>query len=506
MKNSVIFLCMFFVISVFSQTDKTITKHNIGEKIIDAYTKYELYDDESMLTDVLDYTSIKNIKIKDNFIHRRLLFLKCVQEMNAYSGIVFESKKILHTIIEMSEKAQDKELLGAAYQLLGVSEMNLENDNIGVSYSRKAIAYFEDINAKNQQIDTYYNIAYSLSRLEKWEEAIISAKKAIALITNLNVKKSRLKYLHIKIAFCQTHLGNYLDTKKHLKIAKKLTSKKNISTYALIHMAYAELYGKLGEYKKSNEAYVITLKNKKKIQIKKDVKLRNIVTKEFELKNKLNINKDKLIKNQKFLLIIGFSFLAIMLFFLWRVLKLSRTLKQSLSQIKFLNKRLETSVEDIKSTNLNLKNKNNEVNYLLQLNERTLFSKVLKISTYNDTIVKLINDVSSLIEKNEVIKPNNLFKLEKSLKLLINENDLWQDFKIQYEKTKPDFFKKIKKISPDITVNELKHCAYIVSKLRTKDVANLINVSPRSVETARYRIKKKLMVIDESLFSFLQKI
>ncbi len=43
--------------------------------------------------------------------------------------------------------------------------------------------------------------------------------------------------------------------------------------------------------------------------------------------------------------------------------------------------------------------------------------------------------------------------------------------------------------------------------MRTKDVANLINISPRSVETARYRIKKKLgLGKDENLFDYLYQL
>ena len=56
-------------------------------------------------------------------------------------------------------------------------------------------------------------------------------------------------------------------------------------------------------------------------------------------------------------------------------------------------------------------------------------------------------------------------------------------------------------------MNDLKHCAYIVTNLNVKEVANLIHISPRSVETARYRLKKKLNIgKDVKLTNFLNNI
>ncbi len=132
-----------------------------------------------------------------------------------------------------------------------------------------------------------------------------------------------------------------------------------------------------------------------------------------------------------------------------------------------------------------------EIENLLKLNEQTLFSRVLKISTYNDTINKITDDIDTYIDKhtNSVTFLN---ELNSKLQRLISEDELWEDFKIQFEKIRPEFFNKLKNFAPNLSINDLKHCTYIVSNLKSKDVAQLINVSPRSVETTRYRIKKKM--------------
>lgn len=68
----------------------------------------------------------------------------------------------------------------------------------------------------------------------------------------------------------------------------------------------------------------------------------------------------------------------------------------------------------------------------------------------------------------------------------------WQVLKTHFEEVHPDFFKTLQKRHPELSQNDLKLCAYIKINLSTKDIARLFNISDRSVQTAKYRIKKKM--------------
>ncbi|MEZ4932318.1 MAG: hypothetical protein R2788_09390 [Saprospiraceae bacterium] len=46
----------------------------------------------------------------------------------------------------------------------------------------------------------------------------------------------------------------------------------------------------------------------------------------------------------------------------------------------------------------------------------------------------------------------------------------------------------------DLSPNEQKLCAFLRLNLNSKDIANLMGVSLRGVEVARYRLRKKLGV------------
>ena len=74
----------------------------------------------------------------------------------------------------------------------------------------------------------------------------------------------------------------------------------------------------------------------------------------------------------------------------------------------------------------------------------------------------------------------------------ISEEDNWKFFKKAFSNADKDFFKKIKSRHPDLTSNDLKLCAYLRLNLTSKEIAPLLNISVKSVEIKRYRLRKKM--------------
>ena len=72
----------------------------------------------------------------------------------------------------------------------------------------------------------------------------------------------------------------------------------------------------------------------------------------------------------------------------------------------------------------------------------------------------------------------------------IKGDDEWTRFKIHFDSVHPDFFTKLKNISAELTENDLRLCAYLRIGMRAKDIASTLSVSPASVNTNRYRIRK----------------
>lgn len=59
---------------------------------------------------------------------------------------------------------------------------------------------------------------------------------------------------------------------------------------------------------------------------------------------------------------------------------------------------------------------------------------------------------------------------------------------------------------PELTLGDKKLCAYLKMGLSSKEIAPLMNLTFRSVEMTRYRLRKKLRLSrDQNLIDFLQK-
>jgi DNA-binding CsgD family transcriptional regulator len=109
----------------------------------------------------------------------------------------------------------------------------------------------------------------------------------------------------------------------------------------------------------------------------------------------------------------------------------------------------------------------------------------------------------SIIKKNEFLnaikdqlkESENNAKIKAVIKTIdhnINNEDDWKFFEDAFNNADKDFLKKVKAVHPDLTSNDLRLCAYLRLNLSSKEIAPLLNISVRSVEVKRYRLRKKM--------------
>ncbi|MBB6459313.1 ligand-binding sensor domain-containing protein [Flammeovirga kamogawensis] len=76
------------------------------------------------------------------------------------------------------------------------------------------------------------------------------------------------------------------------------------------------------------------------------------------------------------------------------------------------------------------------------------------------------------------------------------END-WDEFSIRFDQVYDNFFEKLKSKYPALTHRDIQICAYLKMKLTSKEIANTLNITVRSVEQSRYRLRKKMNLSHE---------
>jgi DNA-binding CsgD family transcriptional regulator len=115
----------------------------------------------------------------------------------------------------------------------------------------------------------------------------------------------------------------------------------------------------------------------------------------------------------------------------------------------------------------------------------------------------------SMIKKNEFLNriKSQLQKASESKQIKsviqtidknINNEDDWQFFEEAFNNADKNFMKKIKNAHPELTPSDLKLCAYLRLNLTTKEIAPLLNISAKSVEVKRHRLRKKMNLSREN--------
>jgi AraC family transcriptional regulator, chitin signaling transcriptional activator len=125
--------------------------------------------------------------------------------------------------------------------------------------------------------------------------------------------------------------------------------------------------------------------------------------------------------------------------------------------------------------------------------EKDMESKNKELAVSTMSLIKKNEFLNSIKDKLKESKASGeVTSVIKTIDKDISEEDNWKFFKEAFNNADKDFFKKIKSGHPNLTANDLKLCAYLRLNLSSKEIAPLLNISVKSVEIKRYRLRKKM--------------
>ncbi|MFB5946454.1 transcriptional regulator [Albibacterium profundi] len=135
--------------------------------------------------------------------------------------------------------------------------------------------------------------------------------------------------------------------------------------------------------------------------------------------------------------------------------------------------------------------------------EKELLAGTLQVAEKN-TLMQDLKDKLSLLDRND--------PLYRQIDRLISKNhDMdkgYDNIRTELSEISPDFIAGLQqKAENKLTRLDLKYCSYILMGLTNKEIALKLNVDPKSIRMARYRIKQKLnLQKEESLDHFISKL
>ena len=170
----------------------------------------------------------------------------------------------------------------------------------------------------------------------------------------------------------------------------------------------------------------------------------------------------------------------------------------------FLNQRNKTIKAELKRENLRLEH--DKLQQELEHRNRELATNVMFLLKKNEFITHTAEKLASVKKK---FKEENKRIIQEVIRDLLQNTskDVWKEFEVRFQEVHSEFYNNLNEKYPDLTPNEKKICAFLRLNMSTKDISAITYQSVRSIDMARFRLRKKIgLETDENLVTFLAQV
>lgn len=437
---------------------------------------------------LLNFKLFDNIKNKNYGISTVYDNLGSIAELENDFELSIEYYSKAYEIRKENNKIEDLLVSEMHLMTVNMSQHNMFNVNkhfieIEKLYNQEKNNYLYDDFSKSF---TTRNYGYAYKHMgsyylkaEKYEVANEFFEKAQELLSDFPYE---LPSLQSKIAECYLGLKNYekaiASANHNINLIKlNLFNKSKINNYKILEKIYNEK-GDLNNLIKVKDSLLLISKSGYDLNISN--KMSDLETNIVLSKKRSEINKSRIMYNTYlFILIICFTILAFSLV----SLRLNFNLEKEKSK-KILNEKIIVE-NDLNHKKVELLNKSN---FISQRNENLNY------------LLKSVDHIESNTSSSSIL-------IKQKIKDLLRTENLNDRFEKHFEDVYPGFFKSLIRFSSKLTQNDLRFCAYLKMNLSTDEIARLTSISIRTVESKKYRVKKKFKIgKNQSLTGFIHSI
>lgn len=190
--------------------------------------------------------------------------------------------------------------------------------------------------------------------------------------------------------------------------------------------------------------------------------------------------------------------------FIYLMVTLSVVFIAIIAILLFLYQRNKAYQSNLRRENLELEKEN--LNQKLEYKNKELATNVMYLIKKNEIITNAAERLTKA--KIEFTREN-----QKLVQYIIKDlemnasTDVWQEFELRFKEVHAEFYEKLNELYPDLTPNEKKLCAFLRLNMSTKEIAAITYQSLRSINMARFRLRKKLDIErDDNLITFLAQL
>jgi|SRR5690606_31772242 len=408
-----------------------------------------------------------------------------------------------HDAVEIMKEQKDSVNLMKAYLNIGYDytllymDSNIPETEKNEEYRQQANYFFKQIDILNNHIqhkEINAILKYRKSEWEIYDHHYQIAKQllndALNIFSELNMTQWKV-FCMISLSNLEELTGNDQHSIEKLQTAETLS--KQHKFYEQLLYVYETLRNKYEHSGDIDKAYQYA-KLHDELAIKQAEINSQDKIKALELEQKVSENQ-RLLENYKnkqfiYLIIIGF-----IIFILILGSVLFYTINKS-------NKRKISNIEKDKIiTEIELQNQHLQEELLkekIKFNQEHLMVFANQVSQIDSFLENLKNQIKKLPLSEETKETITDLKLSFN-ELMGNQNQLRQINSLNSE-INQEFFLRIQKQFPGLTKSETQLLSFLIRDMSSKEIADLLKITPESVNKKRYRLRKKLEMNNEKTF------
>lgn len=427
--------------------------------------------------------------------------------LNNNIGIIYsstgqnvEAKEYFEKALSVSILAKDSLKIAINLSNLGHVKMVLNDLPGAESMLNQSKAYFTQLRDTSGLMSAYTFLGNLFIEYNKLDSALKYFEYAIKLArTGVHQIQMPNFYLNLGITYLSLNLPDtaiaYLDTAYQISMQWQNYSLATNSLHWLI-----KAYKMLGNFDKAlNKAELSnslkdSLINKETKDALEQSKIRydfKVKEREYEL-----LRKDSDTRKFFWRLLVAALVIIFALFFIIFRMKLKAAILKR-EQLAFENKLTKKKLGLEQSKNKDLEVKIETINY-------ELLSKSLLLDNKN----QVLESIGNLIEQADTIENAGDVSHLKQLKQHLYRDNIMdrnlEDFRNYFERVHSDFFKNLHRNHKNLSSNDLRFAALIILQFNSKEIAEMLNISPDSVRKRKQRIREKLNLdLGSDLLSYL---
>lgn len=362
--------------------------------------------------------------------------------------------------LKIQEILKNDENVGNILNNLGVVHYEIKEYAKALAYHKRSFELLQKVKHEQRYSAAYYNMGRIYLVQNQTKQALDLGKKALKEALRLDNKQARREACSLLAeAFFQD--GNYKEAYLFEKQFKEIT----------------------------DSIYNIESRSK----IEQIQSIYDLESKEQKIKI---LNQEKKIAQFWFYGIAALAFLILIITLLIILNQRNKILKKQ--EIIAKNIALHDTEQALKQAELeNQTLKTQALESHLDFKNKELTTFTLHFAQKNNMIQDIrqgIQEVTNQTDKDSKLRLNRLIKL---IDHTLNTDSDWDDFKLYFEQVHKGFFENLKNDFAELSSSELRLCALMRLNLNSKEISNILGISPESVKMARHRLRKKLNLSSE---------